>query len=302
MASTTTASSSVTAQQQHKLSRYVDMSRHPSQPPSPSPSSPSSVTSSSTSITTTTKPPQEQEQEQQQEQQWEWEIALAPIGEANVGKATFASRLDYPDANYRVEALVFNKSAVNELVAVVRDLHSPDKYVFAVIDVERSFSSRSLCLCSETSIKVDKGSVVTTVIVMYRAGFRCFIGKVNQTPFSHCIQFSENEPDVVVLPQVANIQKISRLSATLFVVVPFHHGHGTSWLCEIWDCNELTSPILTVSQPSGYISGPETEAGLLFYIVGNDLRVTEPLTGVTVLSVTLPSKGRYLLGSPFCFP
>ncbi|KAH3758682.1 hypothetical protein Pelo_9499 [Pelomyxa schiedti] len=86
MASTTTASSSVTAQQQHKLSRYVDMSRHPSQPPSPSPSSPSSVTSSSTSITTTTKPPQEQEQ------QWEWEIALAPIGEANVGKATFASR------------------------------------------------------------------------------------------------------------------------------------------------------------------------------------------------------------------
>ncbi|KAH3722895.1 hypothetical protein Pelo_18399 [Pelomyxa schiedti] len=201
-------------------------------------------------------------------------MSIGRLLDKDPGAMYVVVRLGYPAATCWVERVLFNKSAVNEVVAVVSNRKAHDKHVFVVIDVEKSFSSQSL------------------------AGCRCFIG-IGHSParHAHCIQFTENNPQVVVLPQTTDVYRVARLSSHLFAV---YMSLGSGGACDIWDCNKLTGPLVRVTSD---IRGPaEAEAGLVFSIEGNQLIVMEPLTRFIALNVTLPLRDqKYELGSPFCF-
>ncbi|KAH3758701.1 hypothetical protein Pelo_9493 [Pelomyxa schiedti] len=227
-------------------------------------------------------------------------ISIGRLAHKDPGATSVVVRLGYSAVSHKVTWVFFNKWAGNEVVAVVRNRKSPEKCVFVVIDVERSFSSQSLCVLSETSIELAKGCCVWhhTVILMYTASCtRSFIAEVYLVPSMNCIQISESNGNVVVLPQTMYTRSVAPLSSHMFAVVTVPQP-SNSWLCDIWDCNELTRPLLRVSDCRSQM---EAEAGLLFSIEGHELTVMEPLTGFTVLHVSLPSIGDHLLGYPFCF-
>ncbi|KAH3758686.1 hypothetical protein Pelo_9504 [Pelomyxa schiedti] len=177
-------------------------------------------------------------------------LSIGRLADKDPGATPVIIRLGYPAASHKVVWVVFNQSAVNEVVAVVRNRQAPDKHVFVVIDVERSFNSQSLCVLSETRPELGKGWSMWgfTFILMYRAGFR----------------------------------------------------NGGGWLCDIWDCNDMTRPLLRVPRE---ISDPSAvaESGLVFSIEENQLMVVEPLTGFTVLCGTLPSPKDHFIVRPY-FP
>ncbi|KAH3731618.1 hypothetical protein Pelo_17550 [Pelomyxa schiedti] len=147
-------------------------------------------------------------------------VSIGRLADRDPGATSVVVRLGYSAVTHEVDWVLFDKSAVNEVVAVVRNRWEDEKHVFVVIDVEKSFCSQSLCVLSETSVELEERELWS--ILMYRkAGCRCFIGRatamLGTTPY--CVKFSEDDPEVIVLPQTQNVKTVSQLSSHLFAVV-----------------------------------------------------------------------------------
>ncbi|KAH3732631.1 hypothetical protein Pelo_16542 [Pelomyxa schiedti] len=232
-------------------------------------------------------------------------ISIGRLADKDPGATSVVFRLGYSAVSHKTDWVFFDKSVVDEVVAVVKSrVENDEKYVFVVIDVEKSFSSQSLCVLSETSIELERELYVqsNSLILMDRAGCRCFIGRAMSSTYrNYCIQFSEDNPKVVVLPQTSDMRSVSKLSSHLFAVSFLRAGFTYKVACDIWDCKELTGPLVRVTSDIS-LQSAEAASGFLFSVEGNEFRVIEPLTRFTVLHVTLPEVRLYVLGQVFCFP
>ncbi|KAH3731619.1 hypothetical protein Pelo_17551 [Pelomyxa schiedti] len=93
-------------------------------------------------------------------------VSIGRLADRDSGATSVVVRLGYPAVTHEVDGVFFNRSAVNEVVAVVKNRNSQGKCVFVVIDVERSFSSQSLCVLSETSVELDRGGYILSYSVI----------------------------------------------------------------------------------------------------------------------------------------
>ncbi|KAH3732629.1 hypothetical protein Pelo_16540 [Pelomyxa schiedti] len=235
------------------------------------------------------------------------EILISKVGDPQPADTCVGVKLNHSSENFNFKVLFFNKSSPNELVVVLHKRTAHKNSAFLVIDAEMTFSSKSLSVLSEMApVVVESSSYLTmnAVVVTKRDGSRSFVEKGVMSHFRyHCIEFPENCSTAVALPQTENVTKVSQLSSSLFAV-SFSSGNK---LCDIWDCNDSTKPLVSVpatqSQSRNQCVNAEAEAGMLFSLEGNELRVIEPLSGFTVLHVTLPLDRIYDVGHPFCcFP
>ncbi|KAH3758993.1 hypothetical protein Pelo_9210 [Pelomyxa schiedti] len=230
-------------------------------------------------------------------------LSIGRLADKRPAVTSVVVRLGYSAVTHDVSMLSFNKWAPNELVAVVAWRNPPGSTAFLVIDVEKSFSSKELCVLSETSCEVAKGTIFCSPVLVKRDGSRSFLGKAVLCPpprgSVYSIQFSERRTTGIILQQTRFTKTVSQLTSHLFVV---SYLPENDWLFDIWDCNDSTKPLLRTPNTEEIVPhGVEAEAGLLFSLDGNELRVMEPLTGFTVLHATLPLDSLSELWHPFCF-
>ncbi|KAH3714378.1 hypothetical protein Pelo_19112 [Pelomyxa schiedti] len=196
--------------------------------------------------------------------------------------------------NY-LEWMEFSKYNSNELLVVVsrRVGREETESRFMVIDVESTYQSKSLVVLSETRLTFKAGFVLQSVLSMTRkSGSRCFVVKCRKRaahpPVLQIMEVEATSGAMKVL--IENREKPrglyhvsdSRFCASLGV---------THSLCQIWDCSNGTSSLVTsVLHNDAYVGG--AMSGFIFTVGTKQLKevkMIEASSGVVVLSIPFPA-------------
>ncbi|KAH3761969.1 hypothetical protein Pelo_6192 [Pelomyxa schiedti] len=209
-----------------------------------------------------------------------------------------------PPVGARLE-MSFPRLLQNELVIVYSKDEAGQSFTFLVIDVEKTYTSKSLCILSETNCQFpEKQHIRATVLMTKKSGARSFIVLgIYMPPFRfNLIEVEELSGRVKDISQ-SDMQEVSPISLSQFSV---SYAQGPK-LCDVWDCNDTTKPVKiflatpeSSDHPVRMLRKSLAEDGFIFTLEFNELKVIEAASGFTVMHLIYPDRDLTGFAYPVC--
>ncbi|KAH3743862.1 hypothetical protein Pelo_14738 [Pelomyxa schiedti] len=200
--------------------------------------------------------------------------------------------------------LTFNEQVPDELILAVFSSANRDLNLLR-IDLQKTFTSRTLTVTSSTSCKSLPDHYVMDalhftrpsgpgVFIVSAQDFRKHMAKTWQVE-----ETTGNKTDLVV--SLFDTTESSWLSGSRFTVC-----HSKSQSCEVWDCDTTTDNegggggtgartpaiVKTLSFSGSCSRPPRAKSGFVCYVVGNRVEVADIQSGITFVALTFPQWNR----------
>ncbi|KAH3756984.1 hypothetical protein Pelo_11202 [Pelomyxa schiedti] len=180
------------------------------------------------------------------------------------------------------------------VVAVICRSPTPTVF-FTVLDLEKTHCTQSPAVLSLTKCVFQRADLPVTTLILRRQNNTRVLVVLTRWRLDYdtyvLFQVEENDSSGETKKQIATgpSLELSQLNESQFLV----SFAPKRWLCELWDCNDTNRPLKVIPFPA--VGSGEKKpsislhAGFIFQLMGQQLHVTDALSGVQIFSATFPT-------------